>query len=158
LSLTNIKRWIKASYVEELRKRLIGAKIFVEGGDRLTSIEDKFYEIRIDGPYNTPCGTKGEFCSYIEVNLLANSTRNESDGYERESLEGIMAEALNKDFCIYKIGNVGKNDADDESLVGVMQLIPSDSIKISDFGQIDPNVQVYQSVAEAHYEMYWSAT
>jgi hypothetical protein len=61
---------------------------------------------------------------------------------------------LNRDICIYKIGNVGQNDVDNGSYVGVMQLIPSDAIKTSDFGKIDDSVEVYQSVSEAHYEMY----
>lgn len=154
-SIENLKRWIVASFWTELKSRLTGAPLFVEGDDRLTNRSANFFELRIDGPYTKPYGSKGEYCSYIEVNILATSTRDEGNRYTRENMQGIAAQALNKDFCIYKTGNVGKNAADDESLVGVMKLLPLDAIKTSDFGQIDSNTNVFQSVTEAHYEMHF---
>jgi hypothetical protein len=156
MSLTNLNRWIKASYVQMLRKVLLGAPLFVEGDDRQTSKAPDHFELRIDGPYTDPCGTQGEYKSFIEVNILVNVSRNEKNRYHFDNLKGAMAEALRRDFCIYRTGNVGKLAEDDESLVGVMRLIPSESIKISDFGMIDPATEVYQSVCEAHYEMYFS--
>lgn len=158
MSLTNLNRWIKASYIMELRKRLTNADVFVEGQDRATSKRDSHFEVRIDGPYTDPCGGRGEYRSYVEVNILVSATRDEQDIYRVDNLKGVAAEALNKDFCIYKVGNVGKNADDDESLVGIMKLLPLDRIKVSDFGMIDSNTEVYQAVAEAHYEMYFTLT
>ena len=64
---------------------------------------------------------------------------------------------LNRDFCIYKIGNEARLPAiDDGTLFDVFRLLPSDQIKVSDFGQIDPNTQVSQCSVEAHYEMNFS--
>lgn len=154
--LACMKRWIKASLKDQLTKRLQGAVSFVEGEDRLTSKEPRHYELRIDGPYLRPSGSSREFCVYVEVNILASSTRDESNVYDRENLQGQMLFALTNDFCIYRTGNVGKVAEDDESLVGVMQLITHDRIKVSDFGMIDTNTELYQSVAEAHYEMYFT--
>lgn len=151
----HLKRWIKASFIKEFRKHIEqGADFFVEGADR-PKAGPKRIELRVDGPYDRPCGTRGEFCAYIEVNLLANVTRDESNIYARENLEGLMAFMLSRDVCIYRIGNVGKVEEDDESLVGVMQLIPHDAIKTSDFGLVDSNTEVYQAGSEAHYEMYY---
>lgn len=151
-----LKRWIKASYVKILRTLLEqGFDLFVEGEDRLTSTKKQFIEARIDGPYLSPCGTKGEMRAYIEVNLLGNCTRDESNIYTRENLQGLMAFMLNRDFCIYRTGNQGKEPSDDGSLVGLMKLLPVDLIKTSDFGMIDANTEVYQAVAESHYEMYY---
>lgn len=155
MSLTNLTRWIKASYAQEIRKKLKGADLFIEGDDKVRP-KSKHFELRIDGPYTTPCGTKGEYKAYIEVNILINGTRDEENRYAFDNLKGAAAEVLNTDFCIYRTGNVGKAEEDDESLVGVMKLIPFDSIKTSDFGMIDPNTEVYQAVTEAHYEMYFS--
>lgn len=151
----HLKRWIKASFIQALKKLAEqGADFFVEGDDR-PKPGAKRLELRVDGPYDRPCGTRGEYCAYIEVNLLCNVTRDESNVYARENLEGLMAFMLNQDFCIYRIGNVGSNEADDSSLVGVMQLIPHDAIKTSDFGLVDSNTEVYQAGTEAHYEMYY---
>lgn len=152
----NLKRWIKASFKQEFKKYLEqGFDLFVEGDDRLTSKVTKHIELRVDGPYITPCGSRGEFKAYIEVNLLGNSTRDESNIYDREDLQGLITFILNRDVCIYKTGNVGRNSDDDETLFGLMKLIPHDIIKTSDFGMIDPNTEVFQCVSEAHYEMYY---
>lgn len=156
MSLTNLNRWIKASYVQEIRKRLIGATLYVEGDDRKTSELAEHFEFRLDGPYTTPCGSKTEYKAFIEVNILLTMARNEANRYQFDNLKGAMAEALNRDFCIYRTGNVGTNELDDESLVGIMKLIPYESIKTSDFGNIDTNTEIYQAVTEAHYEMYFS--
>ncbi len=153
--LKHIKRWIKASFVKEVRPLLEqGVDLFVEGEDRLTDKKAKFMELRIDGPYTTPCGTRDELCSYVEINLLGNSTRNESNVYDRENLQGLLAFILNRDFCVYRTGNEGNVPEDDGSLFGTMLLIPHDSIKTSDFGMIDANTEAYQCVSEAHFEMY----
>lgn len=155
-STKHLKRWIQASIVKEIRKHVEqGFPIFVEGDDRTSREIGERIEVRIDGPYITPCGTRGEMKAFIEVNLLGNSFRNEANAYRRQNLQGLIAHILNRDFCIYRIGNVGKEEADDESLVDVMRLLPMDMIKTSDFGTVDTNTEVYQCVAEAHYEMYY---
>lgn len=154
IDIKSLKRWIVASFVKELRPLVEeGYELFVEGQDRLTSRVAGHIELRIDGPYIWPIGSFGEYKTYIEVNLLGNSTR--SDGiYDRHNLQGLMAFMLARNVCIYRIGNQGDNPADDGSAVEVMRWLPSDQLKVSDFGQIDPNTEVFQAVAEAHYEMY----
>lgn len=153
--LKHLKRWIVASFIKELRPLVEqGFDIFVEGDDRLTSRSNQHFELRVDGPYTRTVGTRGEQCTYIEVNLLGNSTRSEDNFYNRHNLQGLMAFLLNRDVCIYRTGNEGKVEADDGQQVGVMRLLPSDMIKTSDFGMVDTNTEVFQSVVEGHYEMY----
>lgn len=153
--LKHLKRWIVASYLQQIRKELEqGFSLFLEGEDRTTETSPNRIELRVDGPYIKQC-TKSEAQAYIEVNLLGNSTRNEANVFDRYNLQGIMSKILNKDFCIYRIGNVNKIEEDDSSLVGVMALLASEMVKISDFGLIDNNTEIYQSVAEGHYEMYF---
>lgn len=156
-SLAPLIRWVRASYIKALKPLLEGKPLYVEGDQRLTNQTDQSIEIRIDGPYLTPVGTRGEYRAYIEVNLLVNSGYNQKNRYEADNLRGLLMNALNRDFCIYRTGNNIQEETDDNSLVGVMQLIPSQMIKVSNFGQINPDAKVNQSVAEAHYEMYFTS-
>ncbi len=150
----HIKRWVKASVIKLFQTLNEGIELYVEGMDAVNvSRKDKHFELRIDGPYTKPL-TKGSYRHYFEINILINSTRSEEDFYERENLQGIVANILNRDICVYRIGNKDTNPADDGSLVGALQLIPSEQIKVSDFGRINETTEVYQAVGEAHYEMY----
>jgi hypothetical protein len=151
--IKHIKRWIVASAIKLFKTLNEGVALYIEGEDNLIVKNDKHLEIRIDGPYSKPLANN-EYRHYVEINILVNSTRSENDFYERHNLQGIAAQILNRDICVYKIGNVGKNSADDQSFVGVLRLLPNDMIKTSDFGRINETTEVYQSVAEAHYEMY----
>jgi hypothetical protein len=157
-TLLHIKRWITASIKHHLERNFLteGLYLYVEGDDRLTNDKREYLELRIDGPYVKPNGSKGEYCAYVEVNILSNVTRKEEEGYNRENIQGVILHMLAYDICVYKMGNVGKKTIDDESQFGILQLIPSDQIKLSDFGMIDPNTEVYQAVGEAHYEMYFT--
>jgi hypothetical protein len=153
----HLNRWIKASFIKELRPRLEqGFHLYIEGEDKLGEGPNRI-ELRIDGPYNRQVGTRTEWCAFIEVNLLMNATRDEGNIYTRDNIKGLMAELLTRDFCIYRTGNVGRVPEDNDTLLGVMQLLPAEMIKVSDFGQIEPNAEVYQAVAEAHYEMFYTA-
>lgn len=157
-TLKHLKRWIQASYVKAIRSSMgEGIGLFVEGEDRSTNKFAKFAELRVDGPYIKPRGAAGEFSAYIEVNLLGDSTRSPDNIYDRQNLQGYLSWLLTRDFCIYKTGNEGSpENTDDGSYFETMLLLPHDEIKISDFGQIDPNTQVFQCAVEAHYLMTFS--
>lgn len=157
MNLTNWSRWIKATLIQDIQKRLNGGHLFVEGRDRDTSKHPNHYELRIDGPYQHPCGTRGEFRFFVEVSILINSTRDESNAFLHDNMKGVASEALNTDFCIRKTGNVGREGSvDDDSVAGVMKLIPAEQIKSNEFGMIDSNTEVFQATVEAHYEMFVS--
>lgn len=156
--IKHLKRWTLASIIKTLRPLLEqGFDMFVEGDDRFVKLNPKHFELRVDGPYIYPIGAKGEYRAYIEVNLLGNVTRDESNRYTRQNMQGFLTYLLNRDFCIWKTGNQGKDPADDGTMFETFVLKASDQIKLSDFGQIDTSVQVFQCVAEAHYEMYFAS-
>ena len=153
MNLINMKRWIVASAIKEFKKHLEGEVMFPEGVDKFPDRLQSYFELRIDGPYVRP-QPGGGGCFYIEVNILAISKRSEPNAFKKENMQGIAMQILNRDFCIFKIGNTLNNTEDTGELVGVMQLLPSDQIKNNDFGQDDDSVEVYKSATEAHYEMY----
>ena len=152
----SIQRWVKASMMKQLKDLLKGQPTFIEGMDRQTSRVPNHFEVRLDGPYFKPCGTRGEWRAFIEVNILVNTTRDEKNIYLQENMKGLATQALSRAFCIYRTGNEGKEDSDDGSLFGTMLLDAKDEIKVSEFGMIDTNTEVFQAVVEAHYEMYFT--
>lgn len=154
----HLKRWIQASYIKAIRPLMgEGIALYVEGEDRLTNKLAKFCELRIDGPYIQARGAAGEFSAYIEVNLLGTSTRSPDNIYDRQNLQGYLSWLLARDFCITKTGNESSPEGtDDGTFFEVMLQLPHDEIKVSDFGQIDPNTQVFQCAVEAHYQMTFS--
>jgi hypothetical protein len=156
MNLTDMTRWIKASTIKNLKERLknCGVPIFVEGEDDLGSRNSKRIELRIDGPYTSPCGSAGEYKFYIEINILTVAGRDESNIYGHDNMKGAAAQSLNSDFCVYRTGNQTVAEADDNSFVGLMKLVVEDKIKTSDFGQIDTTTQLYAAATEAHFEMY----
>lgn len=148
MDLTDVPIWVTASIRKTIIDRCAGrVPLFFEGDDRKTNKEKQFIEARIDGPYIEHVGTKNEISLYSEVNLLVTMTRNESNLYEFQKLLGIATQILNTDICIYKIGHPNYN----QLFFCTLSLMSSDKIQNSYFGQIDPNVQVFQSTTEAHY-------
>jgi hypothetical protein len=160
MNLINMKRWIKASILKEVGSKNLNylgsapVEFYVEGDDRKTNKLVEHLEFRLDGPNCQPHGANSCFRFYIEVNILIHATRNEANIYRFDNLQSLASQILNRDWCIYRIGNINRNPEDDSSLVGVMQLMPSEQIKISDFGMIDESVETYEASVEAHYEMY----
>lgn len=152
----SLQRWVKASMIKQLKDLLKGKPTFIEGMDRQTSKVPNHFEVRLDGPYFKACGSRGEWRAFIEVNILVNTTRDEKNIYLQDNMKGIATAALSQSFCIYKTGNVGKEDGDDGTLFGHMLLDTKDEIKVSEFGMIDTNTEVFQAVVEAHYEMYFT--
>lgn len=142
--------------IKQLKDLLKGQPTFIEGTDRQTSKVPNHFEVRIDGPYYKPYGSRGEWRAFIEVNILVNSTRDEKNFYLHDNMKGLATQVLARDFCIYQIGNVGKEDEDTQAYFGIMQLNTKDEIKVSEFGLIDTNTEVFQAVVEAHYEMYFT--
>lgn len=150
IDIRKYRRWIRASIVKKLKSLPTDTlPLFIEEDEK--KINADHFELRIDGPYTNPLGTRGEYRFYIEVNFLLTTDRNEKQIYKRDDHAGIMCNFLNDNFCIYRYGTLPE---DDKSIVGVMQLISDQEIKLSDFGIIDDNVEVYQMGVEAHYQMF----
>jgi hypothetical protein len=148
--LTLIPRWITSSVRKGFVERVENLPVFVEEEIKLNNEKKEYVELRIDGPFINPIGSRNEYQARIEVNALITCSYDETDSLRLIKIGGIVIAALSKDFCIYKYGD---EDTDDRSYFETMQVIADDQIELSNFGQIDPTNKVYQASVEAHYTM-----
>ena len=158
VDLTNYTRWIKTSIIKHVERHRQGVFLFIEGQTRKTQDQPRFMEVRIDGPNQRPCGTKGEWEFEVEIDILVSTTLDEKDIYTLDRLLGIAAEALNKEISVFRYGpKPGGNPADsqnDSSYVGCLLLKPfPNGIRCNDFGQIEATTKVIQGTVEASYCM-----
>lgn len=144
-----LTRWIHASvreFVENRkRERLSTIHIYYESDIRQTNKYKENLELRIDGPYENHVGTASDYKADVEINMLINTAYHESQLFRHQDNMGLAAYLLHETIPIYKIGD----NADDKSLIGALSR--HDLVPTSNFGQIDPNVQVQQGTVEAHY-------
>jgi hypothetical protein len=148
--IREVPRWTQLSVRKQFVERTENIPVFFEETFKKTYTEPLYVELRIDGPYCTPVGTRNEYESYIEVNALLCAAFDEKDTMKLHNLAGVIQVALSKNFCVFKLG---PNEWDDKSYFEQYQLIPEDNIQLSNFGQIDPTNKIYQSTVEAHYRM-----
>lgn len=148
--IREIPRWTQLSVRKQFVERTENIPVFFEETFKKTYNEPLYVELRIDGPYCTPVGTKNEYESYIEVNALLSASFDEKDTMRIHNLAGVVQTALAKDFCVFKLG---PNAWDDKSYFETFQLIADENIQLSQFGQIDPTNKIYQATVEAHYRM-----
>lgn len=150
----NWPRWIFASVSKHFDAEKQGLHMFVEGEHRDTRDKLDFLEFRLDGPYITEV-SKGYFRLYIEVNILVQSTKNQTNIHRIHENVGIAAAAFWNGIKVFKYGN-GVDD--DQSYLGCLQLVTDargkERIQISHFGQIEPKTRVLQATVEGHYEMF----
>ena len=136
-------RWIWASLTTYFTSKL--NPLFIEGFDRNTNAESDFYELRINGPVFHEL-TKDQWLITIDVNVLVTSTKDQNDAYKVHRLVGVAAEAFIKAIAVMRYGD------DPDEQIGCFAL-SDDGIIITNFGQIDVDVNVLQSTIEATYSM-----
>lgn len=148
--LRELPRWTQLSVRKQFAERTENIPTFYEETIKQNNLETLYVELRVDGPYCSPIGTRNEIEAMIEVNVLINCAFDERDTMRLHSLGGVIIAALSKDFCVYKLG---PNAWDDKSYFETYQLFADDNIEMSNFGQIDSTNKIYQSTVEAHYKM-----
>lgn len=148
--IREVPRWTHLSVRKQFVNAVENAPVFFEEAFKTTYVEPLYIELRIDGPYCTPVGTRNEYEAYIEVNALVTAAFDEQDTMKIQNLVGVVTVALSKDFCVYKLG---PNSWDDKTFFESYQLISDDNIQVSNFGQIDPTNKIFQTSVEAHYRM-----
>lgn len=152
----NINRWITAS----LRTHFDGEKgdcpLYFEGAgliqDSSTGRGDpEFAEFRCDGP-TSKGGTRGEDYYHVEVNILISVHENEVYADRIDVLLGRFQTAFKR--CI-PVWRYGKGDADDNTLVGYLQLktTQGEVLQATRFGRIKTDVPTIQGCVEGHYVM-----
>lgn len=132
-----------------------GIKTFVEGAEeRDLSGETDWIEIRIDGP-NIGEVSKDLLLITSEINLLICTHMDIEAPFNHVTNVGKVANIF-EDFYIYKYGS--DSDEDDESVVGLFKLEPTDDlgekIAICNMGQIDPSIKLLQTTIEGHFKMF----
>lgn len=148
--LHNLPRWTQLSVRKQFVERTENINVFFEEQIKGTAEYPLYVELRIDGPFVNPIGTKDEYEAIIEVNALINAAFDEKDTMKLHNLGGVVIAALSEDFCVYKLG---PNTFDDKSFFETYQLVADDNIEMSNFGQIDTTNKIYQSTVEGHYRM-----
>jgi hypothetical protein len=148
--LREVPRWTQLSVRKQFVARTENVPVLFEEQIKQNNKMPIYVELRIDGPFCTPFGTRNEYEAVIEVNALLCSAYDEKDIMKLHNLGGVVISALAEDFCVYKLG---PNAWDDKSLFETYQLVTDDNIQMSNFGQIDPTNKIYQATVEAHYRM-----
>jgi hypothetical protein len=143
--------WITLSIRKQFTERMQNCPVYFEEVTKPAGKKLLYVELRIDGPYMHPIGTRIEYEAVVEVNALINAPYNEKDTMSLQKLGGVVIAALNEDFCIFKLGD--NPPIDTGEFFETMQLLTDDNIEMSNFGQIDTTNKIYQATVEAHYKM-----
>jgi hypothetical protein len=143
----NWSRWIFASIAKHFDDAKQNIPLYIDGQDRTQTPPVEGAELRVNGPFiNNP--SKGYYLLMIDVNILLNVTFSSTDSYKLWRTLGIFLTAFDIYIPVRKYG-------DDDSLLGCLRLIPNrgDEIIISHFGQVSPDIRLYQSAIDAMYEL-----
>jgi hypothetical protein len=143
-----ISKWLFLSVAKHFTENISGITINVEGVERDLDNQKDWIEVRIDGPdISEP--SQNVFIVDCRINLLV------ATNIDPNNLVGHfvnVGKAINAftDFGVYRY-------SDDGTLVGVMALKPlqdtNDRVKVSNMGQIDPNINMSQTTVEGHFKM-----
>ena len=149
----HLTRWIMASVAEHFDARRQGLTMFVEGQLRETKTLKDFIELRVDGPYLTEL-SNDYWEVFIEINILVQSAQDQINYHRIYASVGIVTAAFEHIIQIFRIG---KELADDGTLVGCMKLKGDkdarERIQTNHFGQVEPETGIFQSSVEGHYVM-----
>ncbi len=148
--LNQLPKWTTLSVRKEFVARTENIPVFYEELIKSTTENTLYVELRIDGPFIKTLGSKDEIEATIEVNALLTSHYSEKNPNGLQELEGVVAEALVQDFCVYRLGTL---QTDTKEFFETYQLVAEDNIEISRFGQISDTNKIYQTSVEAHYKM-----
>ncbi len=125
-------------------------QIYVEGATRQTNVLEKWFELRLTGPYFRP--QSGFWRIDIDYDVLVACNIND-DVYTIDRMVGDAAAAFAESVPLYKLGS-SSPDPDDGSLITCLQLDTngqSKGININHFGLIQPSETVIQASVEGKY-------
>lgn len=153
----NWPRWIFATVSKHFTDAAAVANLpmFIEGQHRNTRKLKDFFELRMDGPTLREV-SKGCWVLRIEVNILVQSTMNDSNYHRIHQNVGILSAAFVKSIAVFKLGK-DDPDPDDQTFLGCLNLLQNresqDFLEINHFGQIEVNTKLVQASVEGHYSM-----
>lgn len=150
----NWNRWIKASmfaHILTLKDSDVPVEaLFVEGTKRKTNEFDRWFELRMNGPFARKL-TKSEWRLDIEFNIMCSHIL-VADAFKIDRMLGWAMSTFTSPVQISKLGE--DPTVDDQSVLGCMQLNTEDkgeSIKAHQFGQVDVRRELIQATAAARY-------
>ena len=143
----NWTRWISTSIYKHYDDRRDGIELYLEGTPRPKTQSVNRFELRIDGPAIAMI-TSGYFELFVEINLLVQTSKTETDPYKQVKNTGIGQIAFTAAIPIYKYGN----GVDDNRTIqlGCLQL---DSEIITTPFLATPEGLLYTTI-EGTYKMY----
>jgi hypothetical protein len=146
-------RWIYASLCKHFDTHRGEIPLTIEGQEIIdTAAQDRF-ELRVDGPTGNE-SSRNYWYLAVEVNLLVTSVLDDTNLHKIYASVGIAAAAFDGMIPVYKYG---KNQDDDDSLLGCLQLQQNGSrrpVYIEHYGQPDPATKALQSSVGASYYIH----
>ena len=147
----NWPRWTRASFNVAFVNAIStesGLPLFIEGTDRRTEKLPAYAELRLSGPSVTEL-SRGYFQLDLMVDVLVCTKRNDGDIYAHDRSIQSALSAFTTNVSVFQFGD------DPSVLVGCYVLLPrsKESIAITNFGQVDPTVRMFQSTIEATYRL-----
>ena len=148
----NWTRWIHAS----ITKHYLDNVATVDFPCKIRQASDvnvpSWFELRIDGP-EIGQFTANEWYLALEINILISTDKNSANMWQHETNCGVIQGHWGTSFEITKEGDEA---GDDNTHVGCLQLQTGrdHSRELSNFGNIERNVPLLQSMSEAHYQMF----
>jgi len=148
----NWPRWVFASISKHFDDNRKGLPLFIEGQHRDTRTLKDFIELRLDGPQFTEVSHKC-WRIYFEVNILVQSTMDESNYHRIHQNVGIVAAAFS-DIGLLRYGTGPGNDQEIWACARLIQdTRKRQHLDIFHFGQIDKKAPLMQATVEGHYEV-----
>lgn len=141
---SDLIKWIRASVAEHFRTVVTPLGVSIEGQKKLTDQSD-WCEIRVNGPTFTDFGV-GTIVKVV-INALVMTVRDESNLYAEDINVGKVVSGFSN-INTFKYGNTL---SDDKSFIDCLNL--NSPIVVTRFGQIDPDLNVYQTTIEAEFKM-----
>ena len=153
----SIPRWIMASCRHFFHDRRGQFSMFFEHAgskDLRTDAGGKivdYFEFRLDGPFSQQ-HSKNETEYAVEINILCISNLKTKYTDQIEIMVGIAAASFELNIPVFRFGD---QPQDDQSLVGCLKLVQgkNEQVRVSRFGQANPDTQVIQASVEGHYTM-----
>lgn len=147
----NWGRWLYASICQYFDTHRGTLDMFLEGEHRATSQLQKFFELRVDGPYYQNLN-KGWWNLTVEVNAIITVAKSDQDFHEIRRATDFVASLFSNTIHCYRYGD---GPYDDSSFIGCLTALDGyrRQLQISHFGQLHPTDAVLQACVERHYKM-----
>jgi len=153
----NIVRWIIASARKYFHTFSRYPMFYEHTGPKTLTLPNgrpitEYTEFRLDGPYTQQI-TKRETHYEIEINVLCVTTVDQGNADKIEDVLGSIHSIFSKgNFPVLRYGD---SSIDDESHIGCMLLRTDkrEEVRVSRFGQANPDTRVLQASVEGHYQM-----